>query len=111
MEELVASGKMTEDERQYKPKVPGRLGKKKDDHSELPLDHPPIDKLSDPIHYIKNYKSELYGFVVLSKAKSKTCKADALRLSRDLAYMVAQHTPGSGNGKLTFEKFQKSGRG
>jgi hypothetical protein len=73
------------------------------------LEHPSIEKLSDPIHFIKNYKSELYGFVVQSKAKSETCKADALRLSRNLAYMVAQHTPGSGDGELTFEKFQKAG--
>jgi hypothetical protein len=107
MDDLVVAGNMTEQERRYEPKVPGNLGKKKDDHGELPLDHPSIDELSDPKHYIKNYKSDLFGFVVLSKAKSETCQADALRLSRNLAYMVAQHTSGSGDGKLTFE----SGRG
>jgi hypothetical protein len=42
-------------------KDPGCLGAKKPDHGELPIDHPAIDKLSDPIHYIENYKSELYN--------------------------------------------------
>jgi hypothetical protein len=40
---------------------------------------------------------------MLSKGKSKTCKADAMRLSRNLAYMLAQFKPGNEN--CTFEQF------
>jgi polyhydroxyalkanoate synthesis regulator phasin len=104
MEDLVAAGKMSEEERRYVSKIPGRLGPKKDDHGELPLDHPEIEKLADPIHYVKSYKSNLYVLVSASKTKSQTCKADAMRLSRNLAYMLAQYKRGTEN--CTFEKFE-----
>jgi hypothetical protein len=104
--ELIAAGRMAEEERQYLPKKPGTLGSKKPDNGELPLDHPPIKKLSDPIHYVKNYNSELYKLVYLLKKKSLTCKADTMRLSCDLAYTVAQHTPGFGKEDCTFKKFE-----
>jgi hypothetical protein len=111
MQELVETGRMTEAERRYKPKVEGNLGSKKDDHGELPIEHPTIDLLSDPIHYVKSYKSELYNLVTLSKKKSETCKADATRLSRNFAYMIAQHTPGSGlEEDCTFDKFCCAGK-
>ena len=101
---------MTKEERQYVSKKDGNLGTKKPDHGELPLDHPPIKKLSDPIHYVKNYKGELFKLVQLAKSKSGTCKADAMRLSRNLAYiMIAQHTPGFGKENCTFEKIEKAG--
>ncbi len=100
---------MTEVERRYVPEKEGRLGAKKPDHGELPLDHPFITKLSDPIHYVKNYKSELYQLVNLAKGKSETCKADAMRLSLNLAYMIAQQSPGMGKEDNTFEKFQNAG--
>ncbi len=79
------------------------------DHGELELDHPPINKLSDPIHYVKSYKGDLYALVAMPKSKSATCKADAMRLSRNLAYMIAQHTPGEGKEDCTFEKFVIAG--
>jgi hypothetical protein len=60
MADLVAAGRITEAKQRYKPRGEGRLGEKKDDHRVLPLEHPEIDKLLDPIHYVKNYKSELY---------------------------------------------------
>ena len=74
------------------------------------MSHPPIEKLSDPIHFIKNYKSELYNLVALAKSKSATCKADAMRLSRNLAYMIAQHTPGRENKNCTFDKFETAAK-
>ena len=44
MAHLIAAGQMTEQERQYKLKIAGNLGKKKEDHRELPMDHPAIEK-------------------------------------------------------------------
>jgi hypothetical protein len=64
-------------------------------------------KLSDPIHYVKNYKGELYTQVNMPKKKNETCKADAMRLSHNLAYMLAQHTPSKDG--CTFEKFETAG--
>jgi hypothetical protein len=104
----VSAGRMAEEDRRYKPKVAGRLGSKKDDHGMLPLAHPTIEKLSDPIHYVKNYKSELYVWVNASKTKSQTCKADAMRLSRNLAYMLAQYKRGTEN--CTLEKFERAAK-
>jgi hypothetical protein len=69
MADLVNAGRMAESERRYAPKVAGRLGLKKDDHGLLPLAHPAIKKLSDSIHYVKNYLSELYVLVNASKKK------------------------------------------
>jgi hypothetical protein len=112
MAELVANNRMTEAERRNKPLKEGNLGTKKGDHGVLPLDHPEIEKLSDPIHFIKNYKSELYKLVRKGLKTSETCKPDATRLSRNLAYMLAQHTPGRGENKIedcTFEKFLTAG--
>jgi hypothetical protein len=54
MAKLVAAGRISKQEWHYKWKVEGRVGSKNDDHSALPLDHPPIEKLLNPIHYIKN---------------------------------------------------------
>jgi hypothetical protein len=48
MADPVDAGKMTEVERQYEPKVPGRLRSKKNNHGLLPLAHPLVEKLSDP---------------------------------------------------------------
>jgi hypothetical protein len=109
--DLITAIRMIKAECQVKPKIKGRLENKKDDHRELPLDHPAIEKLSDPIHYMKNYKSELYNLLVsMAKSKSETCKVDAMRLSRNLAYMVAQHTPGIGTtDDCTFEKSKTAG--
>jgi hypothetical protein len=109
MAELVQAGRMSEAERRYEPKIAGNLGAKKSDHGELPLDHPPIQKLSDPIHFVKNYKSEIYKLVVMGDSKSETCKADAMRLSRNLAYMLAQNSPQNGKEDCTFEKFMLAG--
>jgi hypothetical protein len=53
----------------------------------FPLEHAEIKKLLDPIHYVKNYKSELYVLVNAPKAISETHKVDVMRLSRNLAYM------------------------
>jgi hypothetical protein len=93
MAECIATGKTTDAEQRYKLKTTGCLGVKKlEDHGKLPFDHPAINKLSEPIHYIKNSKNELYNIVKVGKSKSETCKADAMRLSRNLAYMIAQHT-------------------
>jgi hypothetical protein len=61
----------------------------------LPLDLPPIDKLSDLIHHIRNWKSELNNLVMLLQSKSETRKADMLRLSSNIAYMVAQRITGT----------------
>ena len=108
MKELVANKRMTEAKRRYKPDKPGNLGKKKGDHGILPLDHPAIEKLSDPIHYVKNYKSELYTLVKMGKGVSDTHQADAMRLSRNLAYMMAQNTRGTPD--CTFEKFVTAGK-
>jgi hypothetical protein len=47
--------------------------------------------------------------VFLPKLKSETCKADAMRLSRNLSYMIKQQNPGGGNVDSTFEKFQAAG--
>jgi hypothetical protein len=93
MVKLVAIKKMMEAQHCYPPTKEGCLGNKRSDHGVLPLDHPEIEKLSDPIHFIKNYKSKLYNLVQLSKERSDTCQADALKLSRNLLYMLAQHTP------------------
>jgi hypothetical protein len=90
MSELVAAGRMTEAERRYLPEKVGNLGGKRPDSGVLPLEHPYIIKHSDPIHYIKNYKGEIYIQVYLPKSKSETCKADAMRLSRNLSYMIKQ---------------------
>ena len=79
MAEMVAAGRMTESERCYKPRKPGNLGAKKDDHGELPMEYPAIKTISDPIHFFKNYKSKLYILVALAKLKSQTSKADAMR--------------------------------
>jgi hypothetical protein len=101
---------MAEEERRYPPKKPPRtLGSKQPDNGKLPLDHPPIEKLSGPIHYVKNYKSELYKLVDLLKKKSETCKADAMRLSCNLAYKIPQHTPSLGKEDCTFKKFKTAG--
>jgi hypothetical protein len=82
------AGRMAKAKQRYKSKVEGQLGPKKDGHGMLLLDHPAIKKLSDPIHYVKNYKSKLYVWVNASKkAKSQTCKADATRLT----YMLAKY--------------------
>jgi hypothetical protein len=85
--EMVAAGRITEAECQYAPEKEGNLGAKKPHHGELPLDHPCITKLSGHIHYMRNFKSEFYQLVHLAKAKSETCKADAMRLSKNLAYI------------------------
>jgi hypothetical protein len=69
--EMVVASRMMEAERRYTPENESNLGAKKPDHGELPLDHPFITKLSDPIHYVKNYKCELYQLVHLAKAKAK----------------------------------------
>jgi hypothetical protein len=97
MADLVNAGRMAESERRYAPKVAGRLGLKKDDHGLLvPLAHPAIEKLSDSIHYVKNYLSELYVLVNASKKKSLNCKANAMQLTPILINMKkctsAQHS-------------------
>jgi hypothetical protein len=81
----------------------------KAEHWELPLAHPEIEKLSDPIHYVKNYKSKLYNLVALAKSNSETCNAEAMRLSQNLAYMIAQCTPMSDSKDCTFKAFEKAG--
>jgi hypothetical protein len=106
MSELVAAGRMTEAERPYLPEKVGNRGGKRPNSGVLPLEHPYIIKHSDPIHYIQNYKGEIYIQVYLPKSKSETCKADAMRLSRNLSYMIKQQRPGGGNVQSTFEKFQ-----
>jgi hypothetical protein len=109
--ELFDAGKITDAERRYEPKKPGRKGKKRPDNGVLPLDHPEIDKLSDPIHFVKNYKSELYALVALAKKNSETCKGDAVRLSRNLSYMMAQYAPTHGPDALyTFDDFANAGK-
>jgi hypothetical protein len=109
MAEHVAAGTMTETERRYKPKTPGRLGSKKNDMGELPLEHPEIVKHSDVNHFTKNYKGELFLQVAMPKSNSKTCKADAMRLSRNLSYMINQCKPTRYNKDCTFEDFQIAG--
>jgi hypothetical protein len=37
----------------YKPKTPGRLGLKKNDKGEFPIEHPEIVKHSDVGHYLE----------------------------------------------------------
>ncbi len=96
MADLVKAGKMTEKERRPEPEKEGNLGKKKPDNGELPMDHPEIEKLLDPIHIVKNDNSALWKLVDMGKGKSETCKADALRLSRNMAKMLAQHAPKDG---------------
>jgi hypothetical protein len=103
---MVAVGRMTEAERQYAPEKEGNLGKIKPDKGGLPLDHPFITKHSDPIHYVKNYKGKLFVLVYLLKGKSETCKAYALQLSQNLAYMLKQQIA---NKNCTFEDFIKAG--
>jgi hypothetical protein len=104
--EMVAAGRMTEADRRYPPEKEGNLGRMKPDKGELPMDHPIIIKHSDPIHFVKNYKGELFVLVYLPKGKSETCKADALRLSRNLAYMLKQQIAKE---NCTFEDFMKAG--
>jgi hypothetical protein len=87
MAECVVTGTMREVEQICEWKTPPYLGAKKPDHGELPLDHIAINKLSNPIHYIKNYKRELSNLVKIAKTKSETCKVDAMRLSKNLAYI------------------------
>jgi hypothetical protein len=67
-----------------------------------------LTNLSDPIHYVKNYKSDLYNLVALGKSKSESCNADAMRLSCSLAYMTARCTSSSENKDCTFEDFEKA---
>jgi hypothetical protein len=109
MAERVAAGTMTEAERRYKPKTPGCLGSKKNDKGELPIQHPVIVKYSDINHFTKNYQGELFIQVFMPKSKSETCKADAMRLSRNLRYMIGQHKPTRDNKDCTFEDFKKAG--
>jgi hypothetical protein len=109
MAERVAAGTMTEAERRYKQKTPGRLGSKKNDRGELPIEHPVIIKYSDINHFTKNYQGELSIQVVMPKSKSETCKADAMSLSRNLRYMIGQHKPTRDNKDCTFEDFKKAG--
>ena len=45
----------------------------------------------------------------MPKSKSETCKADAMRLSRNLRYMIGQHKPTGDNKDCTFEDFKKAG--
>ena len=108
MADLVAAGRLSEADRRYKPKVEGNLGSKKDDFGMLPLLHPEIEKQSDPGHYVKNYQGELYVWVHAAKGKSQTCKADAMRLSRNLSYMLKQYQRGTE--KCTFEKFETAAK-
>jgi hypothetical protein len=105
--EMVTVGRMTEAEHRYAPEKEGNLGKIKPDLGELPLDHPFITKHSDPIHYVTNYKGELFVLVYLPKGKSETCKADALRLSWNLAYMLKQQIA---KDDCTFKDFMKAGK-
>jgi hypothetical protein len=105
MSELVAAGRMTEAERRYLPEKVGNLGGKRPASGVLPLEHPYIIKHSDPIHYVKNCKNELYQQVHLPKSK----RADAMRLYRNLLYMMGQQRPGRGNVNCTFEKFEATG--
>ena len=89
----------------------GNLGTKVPDNGELTMDHPEIEKLSDPIHFVKNYKYVLWKLIDLATGKSETCEADALRLSRNMAYMLAQHAPDSdGKETVTFEEFLKAAK-
>jgi hypothetical protein len=106
MADLVAAGKMAEANRRYKPKVKGRLGSKKDNNGMMPLEHPEPDKLSDPGYFVKKYNGELYVWVGAAKAKSQTCKADAMRLSPNLSFMLEQYKCGTAN--CTFEKFERA---
>jgi hypothetical protein len=108
MADLLPSGRMTEAERRYAPKKEGRLGAKKDNHGMLLLVHPTIQKFSHPFYYVKNYKSEHYVWVNAPKTKSQTCKAVAMRLSRNLSYMLAQYKRGTHN--FSFEKFQQAAK-
>jgi hypothetical protein len=112
MAECVAIGTMMEAEQRYKTKTTRCLGAKKPGQSELPFDHPAINKLSDPIHYIKNHKSKINNLVKVAKSKSETCKAGAMRLSRNLAYpyIIVQHTRGMGSEDCTFEKFKAAAK-
>jgi hypothetical protein len=69
------------------------------------IGHPEIEKLSDPI------QSEMHNLVDLPKSKGETCKADAMRLSCNLAYMIAQCTTSiSVNMDCTFEAYEKAGK-
>jgi hypothetical protein len=72
------------------------------------LEHAEIHKLWSPTQYVKNYKSELYVPLNAPKARSKTHKADAMRLSPNLAFSCAQNTPDTEG--CNFEKFQTAGR-
>jgi hypothetical protein len=109
MAERVAAGTMTEAKRRYKPKTPGCLGSKTNEKGELLIEHPVIVKYSDINHFTKNYQGELFIQVVMPKSKSETCKADAMRLSRNLRYMIGQHEPTRDNKDCTFEDFKKAG--
>ncbi len=74
----------------------------------LPLLHPEIEKVSDPGHYLKNYKGELYVWVYVTKGKSQTCKADAMRLSRNLSYMLKKYQ--CGTEKCTINNFERAAK-
>jgi hypothetical protein len=102
MAKRVAAGTMTKAERRYKPKTRGRLGSKKNGKGKLPIQHPVIVKYSDINHFTKNYKGELFIQVAMPKSKSETCKADAMRLSRNLTYMIGQHKPTRDKKDCTF---------
>jgi hypothetical protein len=109
MAECVAAGTMIEAEPRYKPKTPRRLGLKKNYKGELPIEHPEIVKHSDVTYFTKNYKGELFLQVAMHKSKSETCKADAMKLSQNLWYMIGQCKPTRDNKDCTFEDFQKAG--
>lgn len=58
-----------------KQKRARNLEKKKEDPGELPKDHTAIDKLLDPIHYTKSYKSEINNLEsLLQNLKAKRAK-------------------------------------
>jgi hypothetical protein len=71
MAECVAAGTMTEAQRRYKPKTPGRLGSKKNDKGELPIEHPVIVKYSDINHFTKNYQRELFIQVLCPNPRAR----------------------------------------
>jgi hypothetical protein len=109
MAERVAAGTTTEAKRRYKPKTPGCLGSKKNDKGELSIQHPVMVKYSDINHFTKNYQGELFIQDAMPKSKSETCKADAMRLSRNLRYIIGQHKPTRDTKDCTFEDFKKAG--
>jgi hypothetical protein len=70
----VTAGTITEAEQGYKPKTSGHLGLKKTEDGELPLEHPEIDKLLGPIHYVKNYKANSITLYLWPNPKVKPAK-------------------------------------